>query len=116
MHHIQVMEARVLAGKMPELVYAVQHWERLALDDPDAPEYHAVYVGEDYPHQLFVITQFRDRATASRFAAAGLFDTFRDKVRHLLADEPRRRPFDLFYAAGSAGTKAIFGEDPSALR
>ncbi|MBT8206737.1 MAG: hypothetical protein HKN07_07700 [Acidimicrobiia bacterium] len=113
MHHIQVMEASVRAGKMPEFVHAVQHWERLALDDPDAPEYHAVYVGEADPHRLLVVTQFRDRATASRFTAAGLFDTFEEKVRHLLADVPQRTPFDLFYAAGSEGTNVIFGEDTS---
>lgn len=116
MHNIQVMEAIVRSGKMQEFVHAVQRWERLALDDPDAPEYHAIYIGEDEPHRLFMITQFRDRATASRFMAAGLFETFHETVRHLLAEDPLRRRFDLFYGAGSGGTNAIFGEDPSTSR
>lgn len=111
MHHIQVTEATVLPGMMQEFVHAVQRWERLAFDDPDAPEYHAVYVSELDPHQIFLVTQFRDRATASRFSAAGMPAAFNGAVHHLLTAPAALRPFDLFYGAGSGGTNAIFGED-----
>ena len=96
---------------MAEFVHAVQHWERLAFDDPDAPEYHAVYVDGVDPTRIVMLTQFRDEATASRFAAAGLLDAFGDRIRETVEAAPSWRSFALFYGAGPAGTNSIFGED-----
>jgi hypothetical protein len=60
-----------------------------------------------------IITQFADRETADRFSESNLIDQFMAGVLRCIEPSASGRRFDLFYASGSGGLHAIFGEPPA---
>ena len=62
--------------------------------------------------RVLVITQFADEATAERFRESGLMGRFMEGVVRCSVGSADRRHYDLFYAAGGDGPRAIFGETP----
>jgi hypothetical protein len=112
MRHIEVMECRVADGSMVDFVSSVQRWERRAMDHEAAPIHHAVLVDPDDPARIVIITQFADQPTAQRFAESGMLGEFMEGVMQCSVGEVTRRGFELFYASGSDGPRAIFGEVP----
>ncbi len=112
MRCIEIMECTVSDGAMPDFVNAVQQWERAALAHPAAPMHHAVLLDEINPARVTIITQFADHETADRFAESNLIDQFMEGVLRCIEPSSSGRRFDLFYASGSGGPHAIFGELP----
>lgn len=112
MRCVEVLECTVADGAMQNFVNAVQQWERAALAHPDAPMHHAVLLDDINPARVTIITQFRDRETADRFAKSHLIDQFMTGVLNCIKPSASGRRFDLFYASGTGGPHAIFGENP----
>lgn len=112
MRCVEVIECTVTDGAMPDFVNAVQQWERAALRHPAAPGHHAVLFDQESPARVTIVTQFRDIETADEFAASGLLDRFMEGVLRCVEPSTSRRRYDLFYAAGGEGPRAIFGETP----
>ena len=110
MRIVDVIDCRVAPGKMKEFTNAVQQWERRALERSDAPEFHAVLLDHTDPGRVMLLTQFSDEPLARSFADAGLMERFLSDVMSCLREEPQRRRFDLYYAGGTSGPAAIFGE------
>jgi hypothetical protein len=110
MRCIEVIECTVADGAMPDFVNAVQQWERAALAHPDAPMHHAVLLDDLNPARVMIITQFADQETADRFAESDLIDHFMAGVLRCIEPSSSGRRFDLFYASGSGGPHAVFGE------
>lgn len=97
---------------MPDFVNSVQQWERAALAHDSAPEHHAVLVDPEDPHKVMIVTQFADQETADAFADSGLLERFMEGVVRCSVGTAISRAYDLFYAAGGGGPRAIFGETP----
>jgi hypothetical protein len=114
MRYVRVTECQVSPGGMTGFVSSVQQWERAALASADAPEYHAVLVDDTDPSRVLIITQFRDAEQAGRFDATGLQEEFLDGVVSCVNQTATsHRHYSLFYADGSEGHRAMFGEDPT---
>jgi hypothetical protein len=112
MRHLSVTECVVADGAMQDFVNSVQQWERAALAHDAAPEYHAVLIDPERPGTVLVLTQFTDAETAARFASSGLMERFMEGVVRCSIGTASRRSYELFYAAGGDGPKAVFGETP----
>ena len=113
MRHIKVTECRVADGAMQDFVNSVQQWERAAMAHEDAPTHHAVLLDPDDPSRVISITQFDSPETAERFAASGLMATFMDGVIQCSVGTATSSDYELFYATGSGGPRAVFGEVPT---
>ncbi len=112
MRYLEVTECRVADGAMTEFINAVQQWERAAMAHDSAPAHHAVWFDPDDPATVLVVTQFDDPDTAQEFAASGLRDQFMEGVVQCSMGTATSRHYELFYATGKDGPRAIFGEAP----
>ena len=79
---------------------------------PDAPMHHSVLLHDINPARVTIITQFEDQETADRFSDSHLIDQFMAGVLKCIEPSASGRRFSLFYAAGTGGPHAIFGEQP----
>jgi quinol monooxygenase YgiN len=111
MHYILSNECRVQTGKMEEFLRDVQQWEEAAMASPEAPEYHAVYLRRSDPSIALVITHFRSEEHAEAFADTGLLDNFHQRVMSCVSETSSSNGYDLYYGAGPAGPRVVFGED-----
>jgi hypothetical protein len=112
MGYVMVTECRVPMERMQLFTQLVQQWEQDVLDTEDAPELHAVYLREEDPSQVLIVTQFASRDEAERFAASGRMEQFRQHVLRCTAEAPSAPDgYTLFYAAGRDGTRVVFGEE-----
>lgn len=112
MRHFKVTQCVVADGAMTDFVNSVQQWERAALAHEAAPVHHAVLVDPADPHKVMIVTQFADAASADAFAESGLLERFMQGVVQCSVGTAISNAYDLFYAAGSEGPRAIFGETP----
>ncbi|MDH3731730.1 MAG: hypothetical protein OES13_11535 [Acidimicrobiia bacterium] len=112
MRCIEIIECTVADGGMPDFINAVQQWERAAMAHPDAPMHHSVLLDDINPARVTIITQFEDQETADRFSDSHLIDQFMAGVLKCIEPSASGRRFSLFYAAGTGGPHAIFGEQP----
>lgn len=110
MRCVEIIECTVADGGMQDFVNAVQQWERAALAHEAAPMHHAVLLDDINPARVTIVTQFADQETADRFADSNLIDQFMAGVLSCIEPSASGRRFDLFYASGSGGPHAIFGE------
>lgn len=111
MRYILTTRCRVQTGKMETFLRDVQQWEETALESPDAPGYHAVYMSRADPSQALIITQFDSKERADAFAETGLLDSFHDKILSCVIEPSDAEGYDLYYAAGNEGPRVVFGED-----
>ncbi len=109
---IKVTECRVADGAMRDFVNSVQQWERAAMAHEAAPTHHAVLVDPADPSRVISITQFDSPETAARFTASGLMAAFRDGVVQCSVGTATSNEYELFYATGTGGPRAVFGEVP----
>ena len=111
MHYILSTQCQVRPGKMETFLRDVQQWEEDAMEVPEAPEYHAVYINRADPSHALIVTHFADKDHADAFAATGLLTGFQEKVLSCVVDDLDRVGYDLYYAAGPGGPRAVFGEE-----
>ncbi len=112
MRHIKVTECRVADGAMQDFVNSVQQWERAAMAHEAAPTHHAVLVDPSDPSRLISITQFDSAERAEEFAASGLMAAFMEGVVQCTVGTTTSSEYELFYAVGAGGPRAVFGEVP----
>jgi hypothetical protein len=112
MRHIKVTECRVADGAMQDFVNAVQQWERAAMAHEAAPIHHAVLLDPNDPSRVISITQFDSPEKAAEFAASGLMATFMEGVVQCSVGTATSNEYELFYATGAGGPRAVFGEVP----
>ena len=112
MQHIKVTECRVADGAMQNFVNSIQQWERAAMAHEAAPNHHALLVDPADPARVISITQFDSAEKAEAFAASGLMETFMDGVVQCSIGTATSNEYELFYAVGSGGPRAVFGEVP----
>lgn len=111
MAYLLLAECRVTSGRMQEFTAQIQQWEQDALQHPNAPWRHAVYLASDDPANVLVITEFESRDAATRFAADGLMAAFREAVLPCVEAMPAERDgYDLFYSATPDGPSVTFGQ------
>ncbi len=111
MHYILTMRCQIRPGEMDTFVRGVQQWEETALESPEAPEYHAVYLNRADPSQALILTLFNSKEQADAFVATKLLDAFYEKILSCVVDHPEADGYDLYYAAGSGGPLVAFGEE-----
>ncbi len=111
MRYILSTQCRVPPGKMEGFLRDVQQWEEAALDSPHSPEYHAVYLRRSDPAAALIVTQFSSKEEADAFAATGLLARFHERVLACAVESSEPEGYDLYYGAGSAGPRVVFGED-----
>ncbi len=114
MRTLHALEVRVTPGKMQQFTNAVQQWERMSLERPDGPEYHAVLVDADDPARVMVLSQFAGEEEARAFDATGMLAALQTAIESCCEGGITARRYDLFYAVGEGGPGAIFGELPRA--
>ena len=110
MAYLLMIDCQVEHGRMQEFTSHVQQWEQDALQDEDAPNWHAVYLAANDPARVVVITEFESRERAARFEDRGLIADFRQAVLGCIVGEPGFEMYDLFYAATPSGPAVTFGE------
>ena len=112
MRYIELTECRVADGAMAQFINAVQQWERAAMAHPAAPSHHAVLIHPADPGVVLTITQFDDAETAEAFAESGLKEQLMTGVVQCSVGTATSKGYELFYAAGADGPRAMFGESP----
>ena len=112
MKYVELTECRVAEGAMTLFINAVQQWERAAMSHPAAPSHHAVLIHPDDPAVVLTITQFDDAETAAAFAKSGLKEQLMHGVVQCSIGTATSKQYELFYAAGADGPRAMFGESP----
>ena len=111
MHYILTARCQVRPGEMETFLRDVQQWEEEAMEAPEATQYHALYLNRADPSNALVITHFNNKEHADAFAATGFLDRFRESILSCAIDHVDAEEFDLYYAAGPGGPRAVFGED-----
>ena len=111
MRFLTVTECRVPMARMQEFTNLVQQWEQSAVGVEGGPTLHAVYLHHSVPERVLVVTQFASVDDARDFVGAGKLSEFHSKVL-ACTEEPTEAldGWDLFYSAGSDGSKVIFGQ------
>ena len=112
MRHLSVTECMVAERSILDFVNSIQQWERAAHAHQSAPEYHAVLVDLDRPGRVLVMTQFSDGETADEFEGSGLMHGLMECLMRRTVGDTSQRSYELFYAAGGDGLRAVFGETP----
>ncbi len=112
MRHLSVTECMVAEGSMLDFVNSIQQWEQAAHAHQSAPEYHAVLVDPDRPVRVLVMTQFADSETADESEGSGLMHRLMECLMRCTVWDASQRSYDLFYAVGGDGLRAVFGETP----
>ncbi|MFQ5554645.1 MAG: hypothetical protein ACE5GC_04645, partial [Acidimicrobiia bacterium] len=67
MAYLLVTECRVPLGRMQDFAAQVQQWEQDAMQHPDAPRHHAVYLAAGEPARVLVLSEFSSRDAATSF-------------------------------------------------
>ena len=111
MAYLVITSCRIDQTRMQEFTAQVQKWEQDALQDEDAPNWHAVYLAADDPTTILIVTQFDSRDEAMRFEAKGRHAAFNRGVLRCVVEEPQLQGYDLFYAATPSGPAVMFGEE-----
>ena len=111
MHYILTTRCQVRPGQMETFLRDVQQWEEDAMEAPEAPEYHALYLNRAEPSHALIVTHFGNKEHADAFAATGLLGRFHETVLSCVVDELDAQGYDLYYAAGPGGPRAVFGQD-----
>jgi quinol monooxygenase YgiN len=111
MHYILTARCQVRPGEMETFLRDVQQWEEDAMGAPAAPEYHALYLNRADPSHALIVTHFSNKEHADSFAGTGFLDRFRESILSCAIDHMDAEGYDLYYAAGPGGPRAIFGEE-----
>ncbi len=110
MQYLVTTACRLDRSKARAFFAEIQQWEVEAMDSPDAPLEHAVYLDRDDPDQALVLTRFAGKEQADRFMSGPLHADFRDRLLRCATEVASTDRYDLFYAADRSGNKVIYGE------
>lgn len=111
MRYILSTQCRVPPDKMEDFLREVQQWEDAAMSSPHSPEYHAVYLRRSDPSAALIVTQFSNKDVADAFAGTGLLARFHERVLACAVESSEPDGYDLYYGAGPAGPRVVFGQD-----
>ena len=110
MRYLQVVESRVVRGKMQEFTAAVQQWQRAVLAHDDGPVHQSVLVDTTDPARVLLLTEFRDEDHARRFTLAGLNQSLLERIDSCCAIAGHGSAYTVYYESGKQGPEVKFGK------